>query len=131
MISIHRLLGLSISAVAIAAIGMPSSALAGKSHHLSPYKVEEHVELEGEDGEYTLSCKNDDVAIDGMWRVDNVDQDNDWIDPDPALEAFWAPVVDGGIGTNPDLTIRKSVRPIAVYADSLDVSKSHLGFTPL
>lgn len=116
---------------AVAAFAVPSAAQAGKSHHTSVYKVEDHVELEGEDGEYTLKCKSGDIAIDGMWRVDNVDQDNDWADPDPALAAFWAPVVDGGIGTSPDLTIRKAVRPMAAYADAADVSKYHFAFTPL
>lgn len=127
-----RLLGLVISAAAIAAFAVPSTALAGKSHHLSPYKVEDHVELEGEDGEYTLSCKSNDIAIDGMWRVDNVDQDNDWEDPDTGLAAFWAnPASASSIGTSPDLTIRKSVRPMGAYADSTDESKYRFAFTPL
>lgn len=126
-----RLLGLVTSAAALAAFAVPSAALAGKSHHVSPYKVEQHVELEGEDGSYDLSCKSGDIATDGMYRIDNVDQDNDWEDPDPALAAFWAPVVDGGIGTSPDLVIRKSIRPMASYSDSVDTSKYHFEFTPL
>jgi hypothetical protein len=130
MISIKHITLAALLAGA-AAFAVPSAALAGKSHHTSVYKVEDHVELEGEDGEYTLSCKATDIAIDGMWRLDNVDQDNDWADPDPALSAFWAPVLDGGIGTSPDLTIRKAVRPMAAYADAADPSKYHFAFTPL
>jgi hypothetical protein len=127
-----RLLGLLTSAAAFAAFGVPSTALAGKSHHVNPYKVEQHVELEGEDGEYTLSCQNNDIAVDGMWRLDNVDQDNDWEDPDPALASFWAnPASPSSIGTSPDLTIRKSIRPMAAYSDSVDTSKYHFAFTPL
>jgi hypothetical protein len=127
-----RLLGLVTSAAAFAAFGAPSTALAGKSHHLNPYKVEMHVELEGEDGEYTLDCKSNDLAVDGMYRIDNVDQDNDWEDPDPGLAAFWAnPASPSSIGTSPDLTIRKSVRPMAAYSDSVDKSRYHFAFTPL
>lgn len=127
-----RLLGLFASAAAIAAFGVPSTALAGKSHHLSPYKVEDHVELEGEDSGYTLACKNDDLAVDGMWRVDNVDQDNDWEDPNSGLAAFWAwPASTSTIGTSADLTIRKAVRPMGAYASSSDQSLYHFEFTPL
>lgn len=126
-----RLLGLITSAAAIAAFGVPSTALAGKSHHLSPYKVEQHVELEGEDNEYTIDCKAGDIAIDGMWRIDGVDQDNDWQDPNEELAAHWAPVLDGGIGTSPDHFILKSVRPLAAYADAVNKGRYHFEFTPL
>lgn len=128
-----RLTGLLITAAAFAAFGAPSTALAGKSHQLSPYKVEAHVDLEGEDAGYTLSCPSSDIAIDGMWRIDNVDQDNDWEDPNPLLAAHWAPTTDTppGIGTSPDLVIRKAVRPMGAYADSSNVSKYHFEFTPL
>lgn len=127
-----RLLGLLTSAAAFAAFGAPSTALAGKSHFVNPYKVEQHVELEGEDAEYVVSCKGNDIAVDGMWRIDNVDQDNDWEDQDPALAAFWAwPAGSSSIGTSPDLTIRKAIRPMAVYADGTDTAKYHFKFTPL
>jgi hypothetical protein len=128
-----RLLGLFASAAAIAAFGMPSTALAGKSHHLNPYKVEEHVELEGEDASYDVQCQSGDIAVDGMWRIDNVDQDNDWEDPNPALAAYWAPTtnVPPGIGTSPDLVIRKSVRPMGSYALPGDTRTYRFEFTPL
>jgi hypothetical protein len=62
---------------AVGALGLPSQALAGKSHHLKLYKVETHVDVEG-DLEYTVSCKPGDIATDGMWRIDDVSQDNEF-----------------------------------------------------
>jgi hypothetical protein len=121
-----RLAGLLVSAAAFAAAGAPSTAFAGASHHISVYKVEQHVDLEGEDADYELSCDSTDIAIDGMWRIDNIDQDNDWQDPDATLASYW-----DGIGTGPGLTILKSVRPMSSYADAADVSKYHFQFTPL
>ena len=127
MTSITRIRTAALVA-ALAAFAVPSAALAGKSHQTSVYKVEDHVELEGEDGTYTLSCKPGDIAIDGMWRVDNVDQDNDWTDPDSGLATFWGPAPTG-INTSPDLTIRKAIRPMAAYASS--ASTYTFKFTPL
>jgi hypothetical protein len=63
--------------LAIGALGLPSSALAGKSHHLKLYKVEQHVDIEG-DLDYTISCRPGDIATDGMWRIDDVSQDNEF-----------------------------------------------------
>lgn len=64
---------------ALGALALPASALAGhKAHLLKLYKVEQHVDLEGEDGIYTVSCPNGDYALDGMWRIDDVEQDNDF-----------------------------------------------------
>lgn len=127
MTSITRIRIAALIAAA-AALAIPSAALAGKSHQTDVYKVEDHVELEGEDGTYTLSCKPGDVAVDGMWRVDNVDQDNDWTDPDGQLASFWGPAPTG-IDTSPDLTIRKAIRPMAAYASS--ASTYTFQFTPL
>lgn len=62
---------------AVGALGLPSQALAGKSHHLKLYKVEQHVDVEG-DTDYTVSCKSGDIATDGMWRIDDVSQDNEF-----------------------------------------------------
>ena len=62
---------------AVGALGLPSQALAGKSHHLKLYKVEQHVDVEG-DTAYDVSCNTGDIATDGMWRIDDVSQDNEF-----------------------------------------------------
>jgi hypothetical protein len=71
---LRRLAGLF--AVMALALILPASASAGGAHLLRLYKVEKHVDLEG-DAQYNLKCLNGDYAVDGMWRVDHVDQDND------------------------------------------------------
>lgn len=77
MTAIKRFGAAAIAVVAIGALGLPSSALAGKSHHLKLYKVEQHIDIEG-DLDYTISCKPGDIATDGMWRIDDVSQDNEF-----------------------------------------------------
>ena len=79
MIAIKRLRGVAAltTVLAIGAFGLPSTALAGKSHHLKLYKVEDHIDIEG-DLDYTISCKPGDIATDGMWRIDDVSQDNEF-----------------------------------------------------
>jgi hypothetical protein len=74
MCKLRRMAGLL--AVVVAALALPASASAGGSHLLKLYKVEKHVDLEGDDA-YDVSCNGSDYAVDGMWRVDQVDQDND------------------------------------------------------
>jgi hypothetical protein len=65
--------------LAVLAVAMPTAAADAKpSHFPRLYKVEQHVDLEGEDGFYDLSCKGTDIAIDGMYRIDAVDQDNEF-----------------------------------------------------
>jgi hypothetical protein len=120
-----RLAGLMTSVAAVGILGIPATASAGKSHFVSPYKVEKHVDIEGEDGTYDLSCKaSTDIAVDGMWRVDDIAQDNDWQDPDPELAAHWSAVAS-------TLTILKSLRPVRMEADSTDRSTYHFKFIPL
>lgn len=79
MIAIKRLRGVAAltTVLAIGAFGLPSTAVAGKSHHLKLYKVEDHIDIEG-DLDYTVSCKPGDIATDGMWRIDDVSQDNEF-----------------------------------------------------
>jgi hypothetical protein len=77
MTAFKRFGAAAIAMVAIGALGLPSSALAGKSHHLKLYKVEQHIDIEG-DLDYTISCKPGDIATDGMWRIDDVSQDNEF-----------------------------------------------------
>jgi hypothetical protein len=80
---------LAVAALAATALTAPSAALAGgKAHLLGSYKVEKHIDLEGEEGFYDISCPGSDIAVDGMWRIDNVDQDNDYVyDPAPTGQA--------------------------------------------
>ena len=63
---------------ACASLVIAAPAMAGKSHLTGVYKVEKHLDLNGEGGDYTISCQPGDIALDGMWRIDNVDQDNDY-----------------------------------------------------
>lgn len=69
-----------LAGAALVALGMlgPPAALATGSHHLQMYKVEKHVTMDGDFESLTLSCNKDDYAMDGMWRIDHVDQDNDF-----------------------------------------------------
>lgn len=69
-----RVTVLGVLAFAFAA----APAHAGGSHLLKLYKVEQHIDLEGEDGFYDLSCNGTDIAVDGMYRIDQVDQDNEF-----------------------------------------------------
>lgn len=71
--------------VAAATVASPASAAVGpRPHEVYMYKVEQHVDLSGEfpdnSGETFLSCNNGDYALDGMWRVDHVDQANPQLD---------------------------------------------------
>lgn len=57
-----------------------ATAAAPKQHYLSTYKVEKQVELDGEFPDNVknvdLNCNPGDYVLDGMWRVDAVDQPN-------------------------------------------------------
>ncbi len=71
--------------VAAVTVASPASAAVGpRPHEVYMYKVEQHVDLSGEfpdnTGETYLSCNNGDYALDGMWRVDHVDQANPQLD---------------------------------------------------
>jgi hypothetical protein len=64
---------------ALALFAFTSTALAGgKGHFPVMYKVEKQVDVEGDDTVVSLSCDGNDIAIDGMWRIDEVNQDNDF-----------------------------------------------------
>ena len=52
-----RNLIITAAALAVAALAGPSSALAGSSHLLKTYKVEKHLDIQGEDGSYVIKCK--------------------------------------------------------------------------
>ena len=99
---------------ALAAMAMPSAASA-KAHLLKLYKVEKHVDLTGQDDVYTVSCNGTDLALDGMWRIDNVDQDNDFV---------YAPFPTG----SPRFDVQRSVRPVEARPTS--DSDYEFAFTP-
>jgi hypothetical protein len=64
---------------ALAMFAFTGTAMAGgKAHFPVMYKVEKQVDVEGDDTVVSISCDNNDIAIDGMWRVDEVNQDNDF-----------------------------------------------------
>lgn len=70
------LLGLALAFIAGAAL-IPAAASAAPKHFTKVYKVEQHIDLDG--GEYAhehVYCYPGDYAVDGMWRVDHVDQAN-------------------------------------------------------
>lgn len=64
----------------VAAFASPASAAPGKPHEVYIYKVEKQVDMSGEfPDQYVhehVSCNPGDIALDGMWRVDHVDQAN-------------------------------------------------------
>ena len=76
-----RTKGLSALAGALGVLLLlPSSALAG--HDLRIYKVEKQVDLNSDYNEDFVECLGNDYALDGMWRIDHVDYDEDeaWAD---------------------------------------------------
>ena len=64
----------------VASFATPASAAPGKPHEVYMYKVEKHVDLSGEFPDQNMHehvyCDPGDIALDGMWRVDHVDQEN-------------------------------------------------------
>lgn len=85
-----RRLGLIGSAVAalvapltLTVLAAPTEAADVRGHHLETYRLEAQVELDGHDSASPfLRCEAGDFAVDGTWRVDNVD------DPNPQLGMF-------------------------------------------
>lgn len=72
-----------IAPVTLATMAGPAEAADIRGHHLTTYKVEKQLEIDGQDSaSASLSCKAGDFAIDGTWRVDNVD------DPNPQLDMY-------------------------------------------
>lgn len=70
IISLGSLLALALPATAVAA-GTNSSA---QKHELRMYKVERFVAVDAVDynDQVDLSCNGDDIAVDGMWRIEEV-----------------------------------------------------------
>jgi hypothetical protein len=66
---------IALIAIGAMALVLPASASAetATKHHLEMYKVEQHITLpEYDTTHYSLSCPGDDIAADGMWRIDEV-----------------------------------------------------------
>src|SRR3954447_8267288 len=66
-----------LALLALATGAAPASA-GGRSHLLGIYKIDTPIDVQGEDGTYTAACHSGDIALDGMWRIDDIDQDNDY-----------------------------------------------------
>lgn len=113
--------------VALGTLALPSSALAGQSHLLKLYKVEKHVDLQGQDDTYTVTCPNNDLALQGMWRVDDVEQDNDYFNAGPG--GSWGTTLPPASNDHADWDVLRSVRPVEVQASS--DSSYDFQFTPL
>ncbi|SDN74667.1 hypothetical protein SAMN05192576_2693 [Nocardioides szechwanensis] len=73
-----------IAPLTVAVLATPAEAAVDRrAHHLETYRLEKTIELEGGEEAWTyLGCRAGDIAVDGMWRVDNVD------DPNPQLGMF-------------------------------------------
>ena len=72
----RRLLVALLGLVALAFV-LPASALASPTHFVKVYKVEKQLDLDGHGYAHDhVYCNPGDYAVDGMWRVDNVDQAN-------------------------------------------------------
>jgi hypothetical protein len=99
-----------LALLAFATAAAPAGA-GGRSHLLGIYKIDVPIEIEGEDGTYTASCRTGDIALDGMWRIDDIDQDNDY-KPNPPP----------GFGTTGDAKwdVLESVLPVASFASAID-----------
>lgn len=63
-----------LGAVFAALLCLPGSALA---HDLQVYKAEKQVDLNSDDNSDYVDCRSGDYALDGMWRIDHVDYDED------------------------------------------------------
>lgn len=93
---------LVLGLVAALFVVLPVSGATAKTstkHHLDMYKVEQHATLDEYDSfTFSLSCPDGDIAADGMWRIDDVDQYNFQLaddDEDPwniatAIDVIWA-----------------------------------------
>jgi hypothetical protein len=62
-------------ALSLLALAVPGQALAG--HDLYVYKAEQQVDMDSDDQVTDLGCKPGDHVLDGMWRLDHADQDDD------------------------------------------------------
>lgn len=89
--------------VLVASTMAPADAGSARPHDLRMYKVEKYVALDGEypdnqSNDVVLKCNDNDYVMDGMWKIDKVDDDtDDWGDPvvgDPKQVRFYASYSD-------------------------------------
>lgn len=82
----HASTSLWIKVVANPIAGAGSVSHPQANHWVTPYKVEQQVDLEdGEQKSVTLSCNAGDILSDGQFRVDHVDQDTGTIADDVTI----------------------------------------------
>jgi hypothetical protein len=112
MLAIGAALATVLAPLALGVGLSDATAASPKQHHLKTYKVEQHLDLAGEfpdNAAHThVYCNNGDYALDGMWRVDHVDQ------------------------ANPDLGVsgdERDIRVDASYGDDVDPSMWHFRIT--
>ena len=73
----RRLLAFALLLTVAGALLLPAIASASPTHFTKVYKIEKQLDLNGHQSAHEhLYCEAGDYAIDGMWRVDNVDQAN-------------------------------------------------------
>ncbi len=75
MTSHGRNAALLASLCAIFALSLGSTALA--AHDVKIYKNEKHVDITSDYKTADVKCDGTDLAVDGMWRLDHIDQDED------------------------------------------------------
>ncbi|HEU4655947.1 MAG TPA: hypothetical protein VFR97_00395 [Capillimicrobium sp.] len=98
---------IALLALGALALVLPASASAetATKHHLEMYKAEQHITLpEYDTNTYTLACPGNDLAADGMWRIDEVGPYNAQLADDD--EAPW--------------TVATGVSVIAAYPSASD-----------
>jgi hypothetical protein len=103
-----------LAAIALSAPAEAKGNVGPRKHEVTMYKVEKHVDLSGEYPDNyvstSLSCSTGDIVLDGMWRVDHVDQVNTSdVDPDDPSSSFY--------GDERDVVVYAS------YPDSVDSRK--------
>jgi len=100
----RRLLVFALATLGVAIL-LPAVASASPTHFVKVYKVEKQLDLNG--GAYAhdhVFCNPGDYAVDGMWRVDNVDQANPQIGVfgdmrDVTVTRSYSDLQQGGDGT--------------------------------
>jgi hypothetical protein len=104
------LLGATLAVAALLVAAGPAQA-GGRAHQLGIYKVDDAIDISGEDGIDTISCRAGDIALDGMWRIDDIDQDNDYVpDPPPGFGTTGNSAWDG----------LESILPVTAKATAID-----------
>ncbi|MCO5315672.1 MAG: hypothetical protein M9938_05885 [Solirubrobacterales bacterium] len=116
---------------------LPSAAGASPNHFLKIYKVEVQVDLNGGQSAHEhVYCNAGDYAVDGMWRVDHVDQANPQIGVfgdmrDVSVNRSYSDLQQGGNGAKWHFEMvnnadgRAQLKIFAVCLGSKTVENSH------